>query len=66
MPETKKPRPLLQKIWDQMVQEATGSLKTALESAAFDHQKSFYTPHVLDLKDGKVSCFVSRLVVNFH
>ncbi|KIY33612.1 argonaute [Cryptococcus gattii E566] len=56
--EVKKPRPLLQKIWDQMVQEATGSLKTALESAAFDQQKSFYTPHVLDLKDGKLEIIV--------
>lgn len=49
-----------------MVQEATGPLKTALESAAFDQQKNFYTPHVLDLKDGKVSHFVSKSDVNPH
>ncbi|ODN94352.1 argonaute [Cryptococcus wingfieldii CBS 7118] len=50
--DTKKPRPLLQKIWNQMVEEATGAVKIALEGAAYDQQKSFYTPYEIPLEAG--------------
>ncbi|WWC86888.1 uncharacterized protein L201_001767 [Kwoniella dendrophila CBS 6074] len=40
----KKPRALLQKLWDALVSEAKGDIKKALECAAYDQVKSFYTP----------------------
>nr|XP_031860632.1 uncharacterized protein CI109_003963 [Kwoniella shandongensis]KAA5527704.1 hypothetical protein CI109_003963 [Kwoniella shandongensis] len=55
----KKPRALLQKIWDQMVQEAKGDIKKALDAAAFDQQKSFYTPFDLPVVNGKCEITVA-------
>ncbi|WWC59473.1 uncharacterized protein I303_102029 [Kwoniella dejecticola CBS 10117] len=40
----KKPRALLQAVWDQMVAEVKGELKQALDAAAYDQVKNFYTP----------------------
>ncbi|WVQ83346.1 hypothetical protein IAT38_005485 [Cryptococcus sp. DSM 104549] len=57
--DAKKPRPLLQKIWNQMVQEATGDLKKALDAAAYDQQKSFYTPFTINLGGPKLEIIVA-------
>ncbi|KIR56890.1 argonaute [Cryptococcus gattii Ru294] len=56
--DAKKPRPLLQKIWNQMVADASGPVKEALEAAAYDQQKSFYTPHILPMEGGKLEIIV--------
>jgi len=36
--ENRKPKPLLQKIYNQAVAQATGDIKKALEASAFDLQ----------------------------
>ncbi|KAK8847412.1 hypothetical protein IAR55_005270 [Kwoniella newhampshirensis] len=57
--DQKKPRALLQKVWDQMVAESTGDVKKALEAAAYDQQKSAFTPYDLPLNDGKCELIVA-------
>ena len=42
--ENRKPKPLLQKIYNQAVAQATGDIKKALEASAFDLQ---YVPQLL-------------------
>lgn len=44
-----------------MVADATGPVKEALEAAAYDQQKSFYTPHTLPMEGGKVNIRLTSL-----
>ncbi|WVW78435.1 hypothetical protein I302_100389 [Kwoniella bestiolae CBS 10118] len=55
----KRPRALLQQVWDQMVQEAKGPLKKALDAAAFDQQKSFYTPDDIPMQSDRYEVTVA-------
>ncbi|WVQ98061.1 hypothetical protein IAU59_005183 [Kwoniella sp. CBS 9459] len=51
----KKPRPLLQKLWNQTVHELpVGDTKKALEAAAYDQVKSFYTPYDIPMAGDKL------------
>ncbi|WWC67948.1 uncharacterized protein I206_101867 [Kwoniella pini CBS 10737] len=53
----KKPRALLQAVWDQMVLEAKGDIRKSLDAAAYDQVKSFYTP--VPLPDTSTEIIVS-------
>ncbi|OCF32605.1 argonaute [Kwoniella heveanensis BCC8398] len=56
----KKPRPLLQKIWNQLVKEApAGDLKKALDAAAYDQVKSFYTPFGIPMSGDKLEIVIA-------
>ncbi|WVQ76034.1 hypothetical protein IAR50_005670 [Cryptococcus sp. DSM 104548] len=57
----KKPRPLLQKIWDQAVNEAQGEVKAAISVGAYDQQNSLYTPKELPLEDGKLEIVINLI-----
>ncbi|ODO01573.1 hypothetical protein I350_06393 [Cryptococcus amylolentus CBS 6273] len=57
--DTKKPLPPLQRIWNQMVEEATGAVKRGLDHIAYDQGKSFYTTYKVPLgADGKLEIII--------
>ncbi|OCF58805.1 argonaute [Kwoniella mangroviensis CBS 10435] len=55
----KKPRALLQQVWDQMVKEAKGELKKALDAAAYDQVKSFYTPYPVPMQGDRCEVMIA-------
>ncbi|WVF69797.1 hypothetical protein IAT40_004576 [Kwoniella sp. CBS 6097] len=56
----KKPRPLMQKVWNQVVHDAPdGNIKKALDAAAFDQVKSFYTPFDIPMSGDKLEIVIT-------
>ncbi|WVR04637.1 hypothetical protein IAU60_001648 [Kwoniella sp. DSM 27419] len=55
----KKPRPLMQKVWDQMCSDATGEIKKVLDAAAYDQVKNFYSPFDLPMAGDKLEIVVA-------